>query len=273
MPPEPPPPTRLRRAIAPALFLLILFCAIGLSRPDGRLHVTFLATPGDAILIQSPAGRFTLIDGGSDPIALATQLGKHMPFWERKLAAVVLTTPDSRRLPGQVAALARYRAARAVAPSDLPRSGTANEWRRLISLQRVPAAALRSGSAMDMGGAALYVLDANPEGAVLLITSGTTRILLHTGGPAGDPAALRMAGTPIDLFAFPWQRETENSPLAALRPQRTVFTTAHTVDEPALRSYAERQQYSPVIYHPAIDGSITLISDGRRVWMETTGER
>jgi hypothetical protein len=262
----------LRRAAAPTFFLVILLGAIGVTCPDGKLHVTFLNTPGDAILIQSPAGRFALIDGGRDPIGLATQLGKRMPFWQRNLAAVVLTTPDSGRLPGQVAALARYRPVRALAPADLPPSGLANEWRRQITMQRVPTTPLRTGSRIDLGGATLHVLDVNPEGAVLLISAGATRVLLHTGGPAGDAAALALAGMPIDLLAFPWERETEHSPLAALRPQRTVFTTAHTVDEPALRSYAERQRYSPAIYHPKVDGSITLISDGRRAWVETTGE-
>jgi hypothetical protein len=267
MPYQPSSPV-LRRAVGPTLLLLILLGAIGMTRPDGRLHVTFLNTPGDAILIQSPAGRFTLIDGGSDPITLATQLGRQMPFWERNLAAVFLTAPTGKRLPGQVAALARYRPARAFAPPELPRSGLANEWRRLISTQRIPVTTLHSGLRIDLGGALLHVLDTNDTGAVLLISYGATRVLLHTGGPAGDPAALALAGTPITLLAFPWERETEDSPLAILRPQRTVFTTAYTVDEPALRSYAERQRYSPAIYHPEVDGSITLISDGRGISMK-----
>ncbi len=254
------------------LSLLILLGAIWLARPDGRLRVTFLATAGDAILIQSPAGRFALIDGGNDPTILTTQLGKHMPFWQRKLAAVLLTAPDGQRLPGQVAALARYRPALAIAPADMPRSGTANEWRRLITTQRIPATALRTGIKLDLGGAALHVLDANPDGAVLLITSGATRVLLHTGGSAGDPVALALAGAPLDLLAFPWQRELENTPIDALQQRRIVFTTAHSVDEPALRSYAERQRYSPAIYHPKVNGSIVFISDGRRTWVETEQE-
>jgi hypothetical protein len=191
----------------------------------------------------------------------------NMPFWERTLAAVILTAPTNKRLPGQVAALARYRPARAFAPPDLPRSGLANEWRRLISTQHVPTTALRTGTQIDLGGALLHVLDVNDTGAVLLISYGATRVLLHTGGPAGDSAALALAGTPITLLAFPWERETEDSPLALLRPQRTVFTTAYTVDEPAQRSYAERQHYSPAISHPKVDGSITLISDGQAISM------
>lgn len=234
--------------------------------------MTFLAVPGDAIVIQSPAGRFVLIDGGSDPLALATHLGSHLPFWQRKLAAVLLTQADGRRLPGQVAALARYRPALALAPGELPRSGLANEWRRLTTVERIPTRILQPGVTLDLGGATLTVLHADNAGAVLLVQSGSSRILLHTGGPAGDPAALQLAGSPLDLLAFPWQRETEGSPLAALRPSRTVFTTAHTVDEPALRSYAERRQYSAAIYHPAVDGHITLISDGRRAWVETAGK-
>ena len=129
-------PPRWRRLAAPALCLLLLLGAAWLQRPDGRLHVTLLPTPGDAILIETPGGRFALIDGGRDPAMLALLLGRELPFWRRDLLATVLTGADVQRLPGQVAAVARYRAGLALAPAELPRGGTAGEWRRLISAAR-----------------------------------------------------------------------------------------------------------------------------------------
>jgi beta-lactamase superfamily II metal-dependent hydrolase len=58
---------------------------IYLHQPDGRLHVTFLNVGhGDAILIQTPAGRYALIDGGPSPNALAESLGRWCP-WGRGL--------------------------------------------------------------------------------------------------------------------------------------------------------------------------------------------
>jgi hypothetical protein len=269
--PATPIQSRWQRLRIPLLYLLIIGIAAWWVRPDGRLHITLLNTPGDAILIQTPTGAFILIDGGSDPTQLSSQLGSVLPFWQRRLDLVVLTAATGKRLPGQVAALARYDVRAALAPADLPRGGTASEWRRLIEQQGTRASPLRSGARYDLGGAQLAVLAADTDGAVLLIRYGATQALFHTGSPQGDSAAASLAGTPIHLLAFPWQRELATAPVAQLRPQRIIFTNGYSVDEPALRSYAERQQYSPLIYHPKVDGQISWISDGRQTWVVTRG--
>lgn len=254
---------------------LILVCLGGVAwaqRPDGRLHVFFLDTPGDALLVQTPAGRFALIDGGSDPSLLATALGRRMPFWRRDLAALVLTSPDGAHMVGQVAALARYRPDLVLGPPGMPAGGTAGEWRRLVGDLGVPLRALRPGLRIDLGGGtALGVLgiSAGDEGgAPLLITYGAARVLVHQGGPAGDTAAMQAAG-PLTAMIYPWQRELDTPLLHALRPQAMVFSSAYEAAEPALLSYAERRRFSPLLYHEKIDGTVELVSDGRRVWWAT----
>jgi hypothetical protein len=185
-----------------------------------------------------------------------------MPFWRRDLAAVVLTGPDAARLPGQVAALARYRPGLALAPPDLPRSGTAGEWRRLIGELGVPLRPLRPNIRLDLGGgAALLVLGHAPGdegGAVLMIEYGAARVLLHGGGPLGDLAAL----------VYPWQRELDTPLIAALRPQALLFTDTYAAAAPALLSYRDRRRFSPALYHRKNNGGVALISDGRRAWIE-----
>ncbi|MEI7772717.1 MAG: hypothetical protein WCI67_22185 [Chloroflexales bacterium] len=242
-------------------------------RPDGRLHVYFLATPGDAVLVQTPPGRFVLIDGGGDPALLATLLGRLMPFWRRDLAAVVLTSPDGAHLPGQVAALARYRPDVALAPPELATGGTAGEWRRLVGLLRAQMRALRPGSQLDLGGGArlraLAVAPGDDGGAVLLIEYGATRAIIHGGGALGDAAAEQATGGPLAALAYPWQRELDTPLLADLRPQAIIFTSAYVAAAPALLSYAERRPLSPRLYHETNDGTVELISDGRRAWIDT----
>lgn len=272
-PARPAPPRR--RLLALGACLMALLVAALAQRPDGRLHLHLLATPGDAALIQTPAGRFVLVDGGADPSQLALLLGRHMPYWRRELLATVLTDGGGRRLPGQVAALARYRPGLALAPPGLGTYGTAGEWRRLVAEAHVPALALRPGQRFDLDGATLVVLGVEPGeegGAVLLISYGATRVLLHTGGAAGDAAALAAAGRPVDLLLYPWQRELDTPLVAALRPRAIAFTAAHEADEPALLSYADRRRHSPRIYHPANDGTVTLTSDGRRASITTSNQ-
>jgi hypothetical protein len=253
----------------------VLACLLAVAwaqRPDGRLHIYALDTPGDALLVQAPSGRFTLIDGGSDPTLLATTLGRLLPFWRRDLVAVVLTRADGAHMPGQVAALARYRPDLALAPPELPTGGVAGEWRRQVGVLGVPVRTLRPGLRIDLGGgASLRALGATPGdegGAVLLVEYGATRVLIHTGGPDGDAAA-QLARGPLAALVYPWQRELDTPLLSGLRPRALIFTSAYEAAEPALLSYAERRRFSPALYHEKNDGTVELISDGIRSWFAT----
>lgn len=254
--------------------LLSLVSAAWLQRPDGRLWLTVLPVPGDALLIRTPAGRHVLIDGGRDPGLLALLLGRSMPYWQRDLQAVILTRGDGQRLPGQVAALSRYRAGLALAPPDLGDHGLAGQWRRLAVTTGARVAPLRAGQRLELDGATLEVVAANPGkhgGAVLLLRYGRTRALVHTGGPEGDAAIQRVAVAlaPLDVLVYPWQRPLDTAVIAALRPRAIVFSEAYEAPAPALLSYADRRRYAPRLYHPKNDGAVSLISTGSKVWIET----
>lgn len=268
-------PGRWRMLALLGVAAALLFGVAWAQRPDGRLHVYLLELPGDGLLLQSPAGRYVLIDGGRDPALLALQLGRHMPLWRRDLRATLLTAPGGRRLPGQVAALARYRVELALVPPELPNTGTAGEWRRLVAANNTPVAALRPGMRLALDGATLTVLDVaagDEGGAVLLLSYGATAVLLHTGGSAGDQAARSVAGRPLDLLVYPWQRSLDPDLMAALRPRAIAFTSAYEAPTPALLSYGDRRRYSSRLYHTDNDGTIELISDGRKTWIATQSE-
>lgn len=238
-----------------------------LQRPDGNLHVILLPTAGDAILIQSPGGSFTLIDGGRDPVGLAVELGKYLPFWQRRLVAVVLTRIDDQYVSGQLGALRRYQPALALAPADV-----GGEWRALLRDLVVPIRRLQPGQQLDLGGARLRVLavhEGEEGGAVLVIEHRATRILIHTGGSRGDAALATLAGQQIDLLIYPWQRPIDNPLLAQLRVQAVAFSTGFQAAEPALHTLYERRQLAPQVYHPKLDGAIRMISDGRAIKMTT----
>ncbi|KPK94452.1 MAG: hypothetical protein AMJ88_03790, partial [Anaerolineae bacterium SM23_ 63] len=60
-------------------------------RPDGRLHLTVLDVgSGESVLIESPTGRFALINGGPSPIALSEALGRRLPVLHRHLDWLVI---------------------------------------------------------------------------------------------------------------------------------------------------------------------------------------
>lgn len=262
-----PVQSRSNRPFQVALAVLVLLAVTWYGRPDGLLHVHFLDTSGDAVLVQTPGGRFVLIDGGADPALLALHLGRRLPFWQRNLAAVVLTHADHQRLPGQVAALARYRAELALGP---PTSGgaTAAEWQRLLAAQQTPLYTAQAGNQLHFDGVTLTVLTVDSEAGLLLeLTYGTSRIILAGTGAA--PEQPFTASQPATLLAYPWQYALDAPLLQAWQAEAVVFTTAQETDRPALHSLHERTALATRLYHTRLHGSIELVSDGHSAWMLT----
>lgn len=281
-----------------------------LGPPDrGRLHIFFLDTPGDAALIQTPQGGYVLIDGGNDPSRLALHLGQHMPFWERGFEAVVLTQADEARLPGQVAALARYHAGLVLAPSQWQRDdgewesldslfeasptvppaavqGSTDvqrsymeQWGQLLAEQRAPVHIARRGDRLAIGGSVLSVLAAGSNtapGLVLQLEYGAARVVF--AGASDEESEAQMladahAPNPVTVLAYPWQREMDTPLLAAWQPRAIVFTTAQEREPPALLTYAERAQSGAALYHSALNGTVELVSNGEQAWIETVQSR
>jgi competence protein ComEC len=86
---------------------LLYFCLAGL--PDGRLHVYMLNVgQGDSLLIRSPAGGYTLVDGGPDD-SVMRELSAVMPFYDHTIDTVILTHPHPDHVNGLVEVLKRYR--------------------------------------------------------------------------------------------------------------------------------------------------------------------
>ncbi len=268
-------PAGRRRAllIQSVLVIAALAALAWRARTDGRLHVIFPVAKGDAALIQTPTGSWVLIDGGGDPAALAAALGRHMPFWQRTLDIVVLTNVDSARLPGQVAALERYRAGFAVAPPTAKRGPTLDAWLRLLGDQGTPIRRARAGDRLDLGGATLRVLatgDGDEAGLVLRLDYGATSVVFDHSGGGGDEETIAAGGPrPATLLVFPWQRDPGAGIVAALRPRAMVLTDGTQADRPALLTFAERSIGGAALYHEQLDGTIEWISDGSRSWIVT----
>jgi competence protein ComEC len=273
--PTPDPPTHPHRRLAAqaAILALVLTLLAWRTWPSHQLRVIFLETKGDAVLIQTPAGGYVLIDGGSDPAALSAALGRQLPFWQRTLDLVVLTSPDGTHLPGQVAALARYRAGLALAPAIAKRSPLINEWRRQLAEQQTLIRSARVGQRLDIGGATLRVLavgDGDEGGLVLRLDYGASSVVFdHSGGEA-DQEMLTAAGLrSASLLVFPWQRDAHNAFVTALRPRAMVLTDGQEADKPIEQTFVERAIGGAALYHERLDGAITWISDGKRAWVET----
>lgn len=76
---------------------------------EKRTEIVFLNVgQGDAILI-SQGKHQVLIDGGRSSKELLGRLGRHVPFWDRKIEVVMATHPDADHIGGLPALLRTYR--------------------------------------------------------------------------------------------------------------------------------------------------------------------
>jgi competence protein ComEC len=110
--------TRVLRAATLALVTSVVVTGGVIAvRPAGGVRITVLDVgQGDAILVEGADGGRLLIDGGPDPDRLLVVLDRHIPPWDRRIDAVVLSHPHEDHVAGLALLLDRYRVARVFEP-------------------------------------------------------------------------------------------------------------------------------------------------------------
>lgn len=163
-------------AVAPTSLL-----AIG---GPGSLTITMLDVgQGDAILVTTPHGHRTLVDGGASAIGLARELSAVLAHWERNIGLLLVTHPQEDHLGAIPGAFARYNIGQA-AETGAENSTTAYTlYRERAGVRRV----LARGDAWTEDGVRFEVLwpphddrerDLNDTSLVLRITYREMSVLL-----------------------------------------------------------------------------------------------
>jgi competence protein ComEC len=205
-PPKAPAPSRRGLSVAALALVLGLSSALvwlALTGSDpGRLSVIVLDVgQGDAILIETPSGNRVLIDGGPSESVLAAALGRHLPFYDRRIDLVAATHPQSDHIGGLPVALDRYDVGAVIDTGVEPESAVGEHWRGALDASGVMTFTPTRGQKFDLGdGAALTVVsprvdpplppaNLNDTSLVLRLTYGQFS-MLFTGdlGPAGEIA-------------------------------------------------------------------------------------
>ena len=264
------------------LVILVLAGAYFLTLPDGKLHLFFLDVgQGDAVFVQLPDGRQLLIDGGPDSTRLLSQLGQRMPFWDRQLDLVILTSPDDERLAGLVPVLERYQVELVAAGPEEGHGSSYDRWRELLSARPQEAVGtLWAGSVWDLGdGVTLHTLWPEPAGVpgplVLQLRYGDVKLLL-----AGDATTVveenlvAVEGEELRSNVLQVARHgatTSSTPafLQAVAPEIAVISVGkdNRYGDPAPAVLA--RLLDEVIYRTDRHGTVEVISDGAKVWVRT----
>lgn len=172
--------------------LTVLAWQQGFRTPDGLLHMTVLdvstgTQSGDAILIQTPSGRFLLINGGPSRRALSDSLGRRMPSFHRKLDYLLVGSVREEHLAALPRIIERYPPSEGIWAGREQASRSAYFLYEGLVESGIPITTAETGQFIDLGeGAQLQVIAASRRGAIYLLEWDRFRVLLPMGPSFDD---------------------------------------------------------------------------------------
>ena len=273
--------TTLAGRLTPAIPLVIMVVITFLTwkaafyAPDGLLHVTVLNIgTGDAVLIQSPSGRYVLINGGPSTVRLSDNLGRRLSPFHRGLDWLVVADIDNEDLSALPGNLERFPPANILWAGNTYGTRADRElWSELISLS-TPITRMQPGQSLDLGSdASLDVISTDTRGAVLLIKWDKFRFLLPMGMDFQALENLQrdssMRGISALLLA-----ESGYAPLNPpefiyfLQPQLTLLSVspADRSGLPSPETLDALQGYN--LLRTDQNGWIELTTNGSQMWVE-----
>ena len=197
--------------VGAALSCTALFSAFSRLSDCHCLTVHFLDVgQGDAIALRTPAGRWLLIDGGPRGPPPVGDAGRRVvvPFLRShgatQLAAIVATHAHLDHFGGLPAVLEAFDPAYVLEPGEPVPDANYLGFLGAVEADGAEWRPARRGDRLELDGVTFEVLspdsawavsqtDINEESVVLLVTNGTTRLLL--AGDAGRPTEAHIAGT------------------------------------------------------------------------------
>jgi competence protein ComEC len=223
-----------RAAIVAGLVVPVALAGVELfswGRTDPSVDVMAVGN-GQAVLMAGPNG-FVLVDGGSSPGRLASELGVRLPPWRHQLAALIVTGSGM----GHAGGLAEldYATKQVVVPEG-GFSGSMARKAVLASVVRGAAVRIvRAGQHLEVAGLGIDVLSPEPSPAE------PGQIAFRAQGPSGrsfcdladlDPEAQAIAaahlGGGCTYLLLPSGGRSSPAPelMAVARPQRLVASDA-----------------------------------------------
>jgi hypothetical protein len=137
---------------------------------------------GDAFLIQTPTGRYVLVDGGPSTRALSDALGRRLPLDHRQLVWLVVAGTSSEQVAALPNLLPRFIPDQVLWSGAPLGTAAARNLQTTLDQAAIPIYTAEAGQVLDLGqGAHLHVLASTRSGAVLLLEWRNFRTLLPIG--------------------------------------------------------------------------------------------
>jgi competence protein ComEC len=272
----------LSTALASGAITALLVVGVAVSRPDGQLHVWFLDVGhSNAVLLQTPDGAQILIDGGRFPSRLLTSIGDRLPFNDREIELLVITTPDEFQFGALPAVLSRYSTG-AVLMNGQPNQGesfaelqTALAGRQVVNITAGYSAEFNDGVRIEMLNPqhTPELGDEMGDGALVLRVTYSEVSFLLTGqlSTDGQEAMLDEGQYPLaTVLQLPRQgtiRSLSADFLAAVQPSLVIVQAdkANTRGDPD-PDVLSLLPYNVPVYRTDQHGVIHLWTNGHELW-------
>jgi competence protein ComEC len=248
----------------------------GLAAPDGLLHLTVLdvnhnGTSGEALLIESPEGRFVLVNGGSSFTRLSDGLGRRINAAGGGLDWVVVGGVQDEDLRVLPEIIERYSPQGLVWARKSDPGWYARQLEAAVIEQEVTVQEPIPGLSLDLGaGAVLDVLAVNQDGLVMLVSQGQFQALLPLGMEASSSDGIAQMGGVNALLLAESGDARANPPewIGMLQPQVVLLSVAagdrYGLPDPAVMQDLEGY----TVLRTDHNGWIELTTDGKQLWVE-----
>jgi competence protein ComEC len=254
-------------AVTPPVLAAGAFIAWGayFHRPDGRLHLTMLATGGgEAFLLRGPDGGTVLINAGGDPNLVVSGLGRILGYGPQRLDWIVVGSTAWENTTALAEVAARFPIGGVLVPAGTDRNAkTLAAFAARCGEKEVPIFDIPAGTTLDLGGGSvLKILMVSGEGMVLSVEHGRSRWLILDG--LDETGARRMLSQgwvpPAQIVLFPLLIKDTGGVADWLRAARPLAS---------LWPYVEDLGWPDGIDLLRMDahGWVDLATDGMQLWV------
>jgi len=257
---------------------------------SGLLEVSFLDVgQGDAILIESPIGYQVLIDGGRNNRAVLRELPKAMGFFDRSIDMVVATHPDSDHIGGLIDVLKRYEVATVLMTNNEGGTPAYDAFIEAVKKEGATILDAKRGQVYDLGvgetGSTtltilfpdrdVRTLENNTSSIVARLSYGEADMVFTGDSPSAierylvalDGTALR--SEVLKLGHHGSRTSTDAQFLEMVQPKYGIISAGkdNEYGHPHREVMDLLAQYNVEPRNTADVGTITLISNGKELWL------
>lgn len=260
---------------------------------EQKLRVSFLDVgQGDAIFIRTPSGKQMLIDGGPNNKILA-KLANEISYFDNDIDVIAGTHPDADHVTGMIPVLEKYKVNTILETKGIGHTQVFDDLQKHIDGEYAENHVAQGGDVLDFhDGVIVKILypsanyiakkdDTNDASISVVVLYGAKSFLLTGDLPSTSESKLISSGLSESAFGgnitvykaghHGSKFSSGEQLLTYIRPEYSVISAGkdNKYGHPSPEAIARLEKYSKEILSTIEKGTITFITDGRNIEVET----